>query len=204
MSTTSPSGNGSGDHPDGAPHEPLPRPHSGRGLAIVIVAVVIGVLLLPSATRAPLAAGAKTTATTTTVASAGRAATHGHHAGTSTSTSTSTTVPPASIHVLVANATTTNGVAGAVTRYLASKGFATLTATNALLKVTASQIYTVGGATADAGSVAGALSLPATSIEPAAAAAPVATTAGANVVVIVGPDLATRFAPGTAATTAPA
>ena len=116
MSTTSASGNGSADPPDGAEHEPRSRASSGRGVAIVIVAVVIGVLLLPSATRAPLAASAKTTAPTTTVASVGRAATrghgHGHHAGTSTSTSTSTTVPPASIHVLVANATTTNGVAG--------------------------------------------------------------------------------------------
>lgn len=208
MSTTSASGNGSADPPDGAEHEPPSWASSGRGVAIVIVAVVIGVLLLPSATRAPLAASAKTTAPTTTVASVGRAATrghgHGHHAGTSTSTSTSTTVPPASIHVLVANATTTNGVAGAVTRFLASKGFATLTATNALLKVTASQIYTVGAASADAGTVAAALSLPSTSIEAVAATAPVSSEAGANVVVIVGPDLATRFAPGTAATTAPA
>jgi hypothetical protein len=102
----------------------------------------------------------------------------------------------------VANATDTNGVAGAVTTYLVSKGFGTLTATNALLKVTASEIYTVGGATADVQAVATALNLPASSIEPAASAAPVASTTGANVVVIVGPDLATRFNPATT-TTAP-
>jgi hypothetical protein len=93
-------------------------------------------------------------------------------------------------------------VAGAVTTFLASKGFATLTATNALLKVTASEVFTVGGATADVAPVVAALGLPASSVEPAASAAPVASTAGANVVIIVGPDLATRFAPG-ATTTAP-
>jgi plastocyanin len=92
-------------------------------------------------------------------------------------------------------------VAGAVTAFLGSKGFSTLTATNALVKVTASEIFTVGGATADVSAVATALSLPASSIEPAASAAPVSSTAGANVVVIVGPDLASRFNPAT--TTAP-
>jgi hypothetical protein len=112
-------------------------------------------------------------------------------------------VPLASIHVLVANATETNGVAGATTTFLASKGFATLTAVNALVKVTSSEIFTVGGATADTNAVAAALNLPATSIEPAASAAPVTSTTGANVVVIVGPDLAARFAPGATTTSAP-
>jgi hypothetical protein len=191
------SGSGSPDQPAGAAN----RIHAGRGLALVVVAVVIGVLLLPSATRAPLDASA-TTPTVTTTPPAGGSSTHGHGHHSSTST-TSTTVAPASVHVLVANATTTNGVAGAVTTFLGSKGFATLTATNALVKVTASEIYTVGGATADTQVVAAALNLPASSIEPATAAVPVASTTGANVVVIVGPDLATRFNPATATTAPP-
>ncbi|HXQ74851.1 MAG TPA: LytR C-terminal domain-containing protein [Acidimicrobiales bacterium] len=202
MSAASRSGNGSADHGAGGSFEPPDRARSGRGLAIVIVAVVIGVLLLPSATRAPLAASASTGASSGTGSSAGRTHSHGAGHSTSTTTSTSTTVPVASIHVLVANATATNGVAGSVTRFLASKGFSTLTATNALLKVTASEIYTVGGATADVRAVVAALSLPASSIEPAASAAPVASTTGANVVVIVGPDLATRFNPATTTTAA--
>src|SRR6204780_2339240 len=138
MSAAPASGNGSAARPPGEPLEPG-RPHSGRGLAIVVVAVVIGVLLLPSATRSPLAASAVTSGTTPTTVPTGRSAAggHGHHA----STTTTTTVPPASIHVLVANATTVNGVAGAVTTFLASKGFAALTATNALLKVSASEIF---------------------------------------------------------------
>jgi hypothetical protein len=197
---TADGGNGSTDHGSSGSFEPPDRARAGLGLAIVILAVVIGVLLLPSATRAPLAASASTSATTTVPTTGGSTHGHGHS---STSTTTSTTVLPSTIHVLVANATSTNGVAGAVTSFLASKGFATLTATNALLKVTASEIFTVGGATADVHAVAVALNLPATSIEPAASAAPVTSTTGANVVVIVGPDLVTRFNPATT-TTAPA
>jgi hypothetical protein len=197
MSAPTDGGNGSTEHGSGGSFEPPDRARAGLGLAIVIVAVVVGVLLLPSATRAPLAASASTSATTTVPTGA----THGRgHSG--SSTTTSTTVVASTIHVLVANATLTNGVAGAVTTFLASKGFATLTATNALLKVTASEIFTVGGATADAHAVAVALNLPAASLEPAASAAPVTTTAGANVVVIVGPDLATRFNPATTTTAA--
>jgi hypothetical protein len=189
-------GNGSGTPPGQSP-VPSDHPHAGRGLVLVIVAVVVGVLLLPSATRAPLAASANTSSTSTTLAPGGTGG-HGH-----TPTTTTTTVALATIHVLVANATETNGVAGSVTNFLASKGFGTLTAVNALVKVTSSEIFTVGGATADTSVVASALDLPAVSIEPAASAAPVSSTTGANVVVIVGPDLATRFAPG-ATTTAPA
>ncbi len=192
MSPPASPGDGSGDHPGGPSSDPPGRPHSGRGLVIVIVAVALGVLLMPSATRAPLAASAVGMATTTTTPSTAKSAVHGHRHATTTTT---TTIPLADIHVLVANATTTNGVAGAVTTFLSSKGFATLTATNALVRVTASEIFTVGGATADTGAVATALGLPATSIEPPAQTAPVASTTGANVVVIVGPDLAVRFKP---------
>jgi hypothetical protein len=194
-----PPAGGPTDRPSGATPPPPGHPHAGRGLVLVVVAVVIGVLLLPSATRAPLPASA--VGTTVTTLAPGRTAPHGH--GHQASTTTTTVPPPATVHVLVANATTVNGVAGAVTAFLATKGFATLTATNALLKVTASEVFTVGGATADTQEIATVLGLPAASIEPAASAAPVASTTGANVVVIVGPDLAARFTPG-ATTTAPA
>ena len=191
-------GNGSHDDPPGETPGPPDHARSGRGVAIMVVAVVIGVLLLPSATRAPLPASASTPATTTTtVVAAGTTKKHGH----STTSSTSTTIAPASIHVLVANGTTTNGVAGDVTRFLSTAGYGTLTATNALVKVPATEIFTVGGATPDVQAVATALTLPATSIEPAASSAPVSSTTGANVVVIVGPDLAARFGPGATTTT---
>jgi hypothetical protein len=187
MSAATDGGNGSGDHPTGPGSEPTGHPRPGRGLVIVIVAVVIGVLLLPSATRPPLSASA-VGATTPPTTTPSRSTTHGH-----VTTTTTTTIAVADIHVLVANATTTNGVAGRVTTFLTSKGFGTLTATNALVKVTATEIFTVGGATGDTSAVAAVLGLAPSSIEPPAQAAPVSSTTGANVVVIVGPDLASRF-----------
>jgi LytR cell envelope-related transcriptional attenuator len=179
-----PADGGPADDPTGPPPDHGGRPRAGLGLALVVVAVVIGVLLLPSATRPPLAVSAAPTSSTTTVPR-----THGHG-----STTTTTTIAPADIHVLVANATTVNGVAGRVTTFLGTKGFATLTATNAVgPKVAASEIYAIGGATADTAAVAAALGLPAANIAPVTAAPPVPTAAGANVVVVVGPDLAARF-----------
>jgi len=104
--------------------------------------------------------------------------------------------------VLVANATTVNGIAGTVTSFLANKGFATLTATNATERVTATEIfYTAAGSAAAATEVAGALSVAPTTIQAATAVAPVASTAGASVIVIAGQDLATRFSPSATTTT---
>lgn len=181
----------------GSPHDPFEPPErSGivRGVLVVIVGVVVAVLLLPSATRSPLSVVA--TASTVTHPST---PTTRHRAKSSVTT---TTAPAAStIHVLVANATTVNGVAGSVTSFLAGKGFATLTATNALTRLTASEIYyTSTGSVAEAGEVAAALGLTSGAIQPASASAPVASTAGAQVVVIAGQDLAARFAPATTTT----
>jgi LytR cell envelope-related transcriptional attenuator len=105
--------------------------------------------------------------------------------------------------VLVANATQVNGVAGAVTRFLGNKGFATLTAVNATAAVASTQIfYTSAGSVPEADEVASALSLPASSIQSPTTTPPVASTTGASVVVIAGPDLASRFVPSSTSTTA--
>lgn len=195
MSTRSPADGARGDRRSGDRRDPPDGARSARGVAVVVVAVVLGVLLLPSATRAPLTApaGVRVPATTSTTRPVTRS--HSH-----SSSTTTVTVAPSTIHVLVANATTTNGVAGAVTSFLGSKGFSTLSATNALTRATSSQIYAIAGAQAGASTVARALSLPAASIQPASAVAPVSSTAGANVVVIAGADLAARFVPSASAT----
>jgi hypothetical protein len=167
-------------------------------VVIVALGVVLGALLLPSATRAPLAvvaARAPVTARQEPSSSTTRPP--------AKSTTTTTSAPAlATIHVLVANATSVNGVAGSVTAFLGGKGFATLTAANALAKLTASQIYftTAGSATA-AGKVASVLGLSPATVQAASAKPPVASAAGASVIVIAGSDLATRFAPASTATT---
>jgi len=170
-----------------------------RGLVVVAAAVALCVLLLPSATRAPSTAAASSstaapsTPTTTAPSHAvGRASTT---TAPSRGTTTTTLPAPATVHVLVANGTTTNGVAGAVTTFLGQKGYGTLTATNALTRVSATKVYPTGGSVAAAQEVATALGLPVSSVQAVGATAPVSSAAGATVVVIAGPDLAARFAP---------
>jgi hypothetical protein len=167
-------------------------------VAIVTLAVILGILLLPSATRAPL------------VVVAARSAPPARQGPSSTTTSlparstttTTTTLAPAKIHVLVANATSVNGVAGSVTTFLGGKGFATLTAVNALVKLTASQIYfTAAGSVAAANEVASVLQLAPTTVQAVSAKPPVSNAAGASVIVIAGSDLVTRFAAASTTTT---
>jgi LytR cell envelope-related transcriptional attenuator len=187
-----------GEGPRGSFERPQ-RSVAARGVLLVAVALVIGVLLLPSATRAPLAVGATQTAKTAQT-------TPVHSPSKKSKTSTSTTAPapaPSSIHVLVANATQVDGVAGAVTTFLGGKGFATLTAVNATTALSSSQIfYTAAGSVPDADEVASALSLAASTIQGAGATPPVQSAAGASVVVIAGSDLAARFVPSSSSTTA--
>jgi hypothetical protein len=170
-----------------------------RGAGVVAVAVVVGVLLMPSGTRAPLvvtaASQSTTTTTPTTTAPSAR----------STTTTVATIVPGASsIHVLVVNGSSITGLAGGTSTYLKSRGFLTLPAANATTKVTGTQVYAVSGPSSSATSVTGALGLTASTIQPTTAPPPVHSSAGANVIVVVGPDLA-RLAPGstTSSTSAP-
>ena len=195
------SGTGSGDPNDpwGGDNFDSGRPMSQgwvRGVGVVAIAVVVGVLLVPSATRAPLAVTtiSQTSATSSTT-------TAGQGATTSSSVpprTTSTTTPAvisgaAAIRVLVANATSISHLAGGTAAYLHSRGFDTLPAANATMQVTATQVYAASGSQAAARSVVNALGLPTGAVQPSSAVAPVASTSGATVVVIVGPDLS-RYA----------
>jgi hypothetical protein len=158
-----------------------------RGVGVVAVAVVIGVLLMPSATRAPLLL--KTVATSTPTTTPPRSA------STTTTVTLPSVVPGASaIHVLVANGTTVINLAGGTSTYLRSRGFSTLPALDAKTKVTATQVYPVSGSQSAAETVVEVLGLSSSAVQPTSAAPPVASAAGATVVVIAGTDLA-RLAP---------
>lgn len=182
---------GTGRHPLGA------SPPSGflRGAGVVVAAVVVGALLMPSATRAPLnVADASGTSPTTT------SPTTTTPRSRTTTTTQATIVPGASsIHVLVVNGTSITALAGGTATYLRSRGFLTLPATNSTTKVTGTQVYAVSGPASSATTVTNALGLTASTIQPTTAVAPVRSTAGANVVVVAGPDLA-RLAPGSTTT----
>jgi LytR cell envelope-related transcriptional attenuator len=166
-----------------------------RGVGVVVVAVIIGAVLMPSATRGPLnvAAASQTTPTSSTPPPT----TPPHAAGTTTTQATIVS-GAASIHVLVANATTITNLAGGTSTYLRTRGFNTLPALDATTKVTGTQVYAGAADRSAATTVANALGLSSNSIQPASAVPPVANATGANVVVIAGPDLA-RLAPGATA-----
>jgi len=155
----------------------------GRAIVIIVVAVVVGVLVLRSGGHpAGLAAPGGTSTTTT--------APH--------QTTTSTTASHAGVKVLVANDSTTNGVAGGYATALRNAGWRVLVPTNAKPPARAtSAVYYAANKRADADAVAAAFGLPAADIFPISTATPVANIGGADVVLVVGADLAAKTPPTT-------
>ena len=102
---------------------------------------------------------------------------------------TTTTVPHASVTVVVANGTTEPNVASHYTRQLQSQGWSVSPpAGNTVAPVTA--VYYAPGQQGSAAVVASELGISPTTVQPLTTAASVPGTAGMDVVVIIGPDLA--------------
>ncbi len=117
--------------------------------------------------------------------------------------STTTTIPPSRVPVVVANASGVNGAAAAVTAELRPSGWNLLAPTNATAQETTSHVYYLAGFEPEARAIATTLQLPATAVVPYTTAAPISSIGTAQVLVVVGPDVANKFAPAaTTATTA--
>jgi len=190
---------GHDDETRATPHEPPGGPHGiriVRAALVLLIVIVIGAVLLPSATRGPRLPAASNTA-----------AHHGSTAPTSTTTTrpsvTTTTlapVPHSSIKVLVANGTTTAHGASEVRTWLTSHGFdtAAFPPYNTTISESVDAVYVVGNGTrAMALEVAAALTLGPSVIVSTTATPPVSTSTGADVVVVLGNDLASRADAGT-------
>jgi len=133
-------------------------------------------------------------ATTTTAAPSGATTTTAAGATTTTkkkSGATTTTVPRSNIKVQVANGSGTAGVATRVTQTLQTQGWNTLPPVNASSQVATSSIYYAANRKPQALEIASELQLPASAVQPLTTAVPVAGGAGDDVVVVVGPNLAT-------------
>ncbi len=162
---------------------------------MLVVAVVIGILLLNKVDDTP-----------------GRQISAGDDGGDDTAETTTTAPPPPpttvaprpprEVKVLSANGTKVSGAAGKVRDVLKAQGYNVLAPTEAK-EVEASAVYFAPGFEREAQAVAQALKLPPGSVQPlpAAAASPVADVRGANVVAVVGPDLARQGGPATTTTT---
>ncbi len=170
-------------------------------MVVTAVAVVLGVLLLQAGNHTPSSAegtSAGAPATTTTAP--------GHGSGTSgaakkKTTTTTTTFPnKGKVNVLVANGTS---VANGATDYaseLKSDGWNTQPPADTTTPVNSSNVYYAAGQQSAATAVASQLGLKPSAVQPLTTAVPVSSTAGTDVLVVLGPDL-TSHLPATTTTT---
>jgi hypothetical protein len=174
---------------------------AGRGAVLLAVAVILGIVLLNAADDAPpdrVSAGAE------------QEEEDGSSATTSTTLPPTTlaTVPPRSpqeVKVLPTNGTAVKGVAGKARDSLQAAGYNVLAPTDATKATSSNVFFTSAEYEREAQAVASALGLPATVVTayPTAPPLPVTDTKSANVVLVVGPELAQQLA-GTTSTTAAA
>ncbi len=172
-----------------------------RGALLLAVAVVLGVVLLNSFDRVPTtdvdAILEGLDRTTTTVA--------GDPAGTAPAVTSTTRASraPGDVTVLVANGTDIRGLAGATATALKGIGYNTLSPTDTSRTVDATKVLFSNGFEAEARAVATSLQLPPTAVEAATPASPppIADTLGANVIVLLGGDVARTTTTAGATTT---
>ena len=161
-------------------------------LIIFIIATAVSLRYVHPAT--PSSASTATTRPTS--------ATTTHPAGHATTT-TSTTTPPSKVPVVVANGSNVSGAAGSISTELQAAGWQILPAENATSNVSASVVYYVAGLQPSAAAIAKFLGIPTSGVQPLTSAAPVGAVGTAQVVVVVGPDVASKIGQTTTTTTRP-
>ncbi len=167
---------------------------AGRGAALLAVAVVIGIVLLNAADNEPsrqVSAGGD--GTTTTRAEA-----------TTTLAPTTSTLPPRApkeVKVLSTNGTDVKGAARKATDVLRAAGFNVLAPVDFGKDVTVSAVYFTAGFEREALAVATSLGLGSAVVKDMPTPPPLPDTRGANVLVVVGPEVAARLVSPAAAST---
>lgn len=158
----------------------------GRAAVLLIGAVVVGLIFIHGVR--PAQTTAATSTTTTTI---------GQHQGSASTTAPSTpttTVAPSSVVTLVANGTTVSGAAGKVSATLRSAGYDLRAAVDSTQAAVSSAVYFAPGYGASAQAIAQLLQLGRSAVQAMPSQPPVSSAAGVDVLVIVGPDLASRAA----------
>ncbi|HEV3265934.1 MAG TPA: LytR C-terminal domain-containing protein [Acidimicrobiales bacterium] len=159
-------------------------------LIVFIIALALALHYVHPATPSSSAATATTQAGTATTTPAGHS-----------STTTTTTTPPSKVPVVVANGSNVSGAAGSISTELQAQGWQILPAENATSNVSASVVYYVAGLQPSAAAIARFLGVPASGVQPLTSAAPVGAVGTAQVVVVVGPDVASKIGQPTTTTT---
>lgn len=142
---------------------------------------------VPTTTPTTAAAGGASTTTTAAPASTTTTAAHGHKGSKSTTT---TTIAPSSVSVVVANATSTNGLAAHYTTVIGAGGWKMGTPADAATTEATSAVYYAAGFQEPAASIATSIGVKPTQVLPLTTATPVSGVTGTDVVVVIGSDLA--------------
>jgi hypothetical protein len=169
---------------------------AGRAALLIGAALLVGALLLrhnPGGT--PVKVGSGTTTTTSspsqTSSSFGAPAGPGTTVRSPGTTATSALRAPQDIKVLVANGTSTPGLAGKVSDRVKGFGYNPLASTNSSQKPASTIVYFQPSYSNDAAALVGRFALPPTAVQAMPQPPPVANLNNANILIVVGPDLAT-------------
>lgn len=180
-SSSSPSG-----HDDGSFAQEA-RTQTVKAVILIVVAVAVAVVLLHRQPSSGTAVTTKASAPPPTAV-----------VPTTATTVPPTSIPPAQVKVLVLNGTLKGNLAGELTSHLKSNpGYNTLIPDNTTSAVQSSSVYAVTSQyVAEANAIATSLGLPPSSVVtnvPANVPISRAEQTEANVVVVIGPDLASRL-----------
>jgi hypothetical protein len=173
-----------------------------RGAALLGVAILIGVILLRTA---PSETGSSVKSTKTTTRTTAKPAAPG--VTVPVTTTTAPPRPPGQVTVTVANGTNVSGAANRIKSQLLQGGYNVVFATNATTNSSATTtVFYLAGFQQEAVILANSLSLPPTVAQAVPPPPPVSDTKGADLVVVVGADLASQLSAGSGppATSAPA
>jgi len=155
---------------------------------VIVVTVALGVIIVHSWGTHP-----RVTVPTSTIPVGGSTTTT-----TGPPTSTSTTTARSQVKVLVANGSTTNGVAAGYATLLQRAGWSVLAPVTAKPPARAtSVVYYATNKRTEADDVALSLGVPLSAVLPLSPATPVSNVSGADVVLVVGADLAAKTPPST-------
>ena len=171
---------------------------------VIAVAVLVAVGTRPSvsstaSTTSTTAAGGSTTSTTHAAGAGGATTTTtkaGHKSG-GTSTTT-TTVAPSTVSVVVANGTSTNGLAAHFSTVIGAGGWAMQTPIDTSAPQATSAVYYLPGQQQPAAAIATAIGVKPTQVLPVSSSTPVTGVSGTDVVVVIGQDLASSSTSTTA------
>lgn len=153
---------------------------AGRGALLLFIAVLLGVVLLNTVDdeeTAVKSSGAKKAATTTTTVKAAKA-------------TTTTLREPEAVTVFVANGADVNGAAGNVKTQLDAQNYNTLSPGNTETTFDTTSVYFAVGYQGEAQAIAQLIGAPAAGVKAVPADLDLPESRDANVIVIVGKDIA--------------